>query len=167
MIMSEILLPSMNIQQEAKTKHLVEMISEYMGDEAKCESVISMKIVWPDDRVDMAAIFKKLAGNKKPLQKNPNGSKPVDGDEHTGRAPVLGMDEIVQKAIEMLKSRESVTVTILKDELHIGYTTALKLMDELEARGIIGPSLGSGKGRTVLLSGVEMEEELIESQTAL
>jgi hypothetical protein len=36
--MAEIVLPPMNTQQEAKTKHLVEMIGEYMGDEVRCES---------------------------------------------------------------------------------------------------------------------------------
>lgn len=56
--MAEVLLPPMNTTQEAKTKHLVDLISEYMGDDAKCESVISMKIVWPDDRVDMGQFLK-------------------------------------------------------------------------------------------------------------
>lgn len=65
--MSEIVLPPMNAQQEAKVKHLCEMIADYMGDSVICESVISMRLIWPDDRVDMGVIFKRLAGNKKGL----------------------------------------------------------------------------------------------------
>src|SRR4030042_19825 len=99
--MSEILLPPMNIQQEAKTKRLVELIGEYMGDPVKCESVISMRIIWPDDRVDMGLIFKKLAGNKKgvnaPAAEKGNGSTEVITTDK---------DQLVQAAIQMLKGEK-------------------------------------------------------------
>ena len=145
--MSEILLPPMNVQQEAKTKRLVDLIGEYMGDPVKCESVISMRIIWPDDRVDMGLIFKKLAGNKKgvnaPAVEKGNGSK----------------DELVQAAIDMLKGEKVTNSEKLRTELHIGFVRATRLMDELEKMGIVGPATTGKHGREVLAEKAEMSDE--------
>lgn len=76
--MSEIVLPPMNAQQEAKTKRLCEMIAEYMGDSVQCDSVISMRVTWPDERVDMGAIFKRLAGSKTGLVRGDQTKSPKE-----------------------------------------------------------------------------------------
>jgi len=144
---SEILLPPMNVQQEAKTKRLVDLIGEYMGDEVKCESVISMRIIWPDDRVDMGLIFKKLAGNKKgvnaPAAEKGNGSK----------------DDLAQRAIELLKGEKVVFVKNVQKHLGIGWNRALLLIDELEKMGIVGPATIGKHGHEVLAEKAEKPDE--------
>lgn len=66
------------------------------------------------------------------------------------------MDALVQKAIELLKGQNVAYGNILQEQLHIGYETAKKLLNELEEKGIIGPSLSGARGREVLLK----EEEV-------
>ena len=56
--------PAMNTAQEAKMKHLLDMISEYMDTSITIETVIAMKVIYPDDRPDVEAIMKKLSGKK-------------------------------------------------------------------------------------------------------
>jgi len=75
--MKSSLFPAMNTTQEAKLKHLLDMISEYMSTTITIESVISMQVHYPDDRTDVEAIIKKLA-NKKPNIKQNNKLEPDD-----------------------------------------------------------------------------------------
>ena len=157
--MSEILLPPMNAQQEAKTKRLMDLIGEYMGDEVKCESVISMRIVWPDDRPDMGMIFKKLAGNKKGLN-NPAAEK-MNGSKNE---IITDKDELVQKAIGLFKGEKYAYGSKLKESLHIGYPSAVSLMEKLEKMGIVGPEQEGKLGCEVLMKegdGVEETADLI------
>jgi S-DNA-T family DNA segregation ATPase FtsK/SpoIIIE len=66
-------------------------------------------------------------------------------------------DELLDEAIELVRQYERVSASFLQRRLHIGYPRAARLIDELEARGIIGPDEGGGLGRRVLLH--ELEEE--------
>jgi len=85
--MKSILLPPMNPSQEAKAKRLLDMIGEYMGSNITVESVISMKANFPDDRPDIEAILKRLAGNKTGFQvkkANGNPTSSTDPDPSSG-----------------------------------------------------------------------------------
>jgi len=80
--MKYLVLPPMNPAQEAKTKRLIDMISEFMGSDISFETVISMKVNYPDDRKDVEAILKRLAGNKTGLvQKNTNNKQSNPSDQ--------------------------------------------------------------------------------------
>lgn len=62
--MKDVVFPAMNTAAEAKLKRMLESIGEYMGAEISTETVIVMKVNLPDDRADVEAIVKRLAGNK-------------------------------------------------------------------------------------------------------
>ena len=62
--MKSTVFPSMNTAAEAKLKRLVETIADYMVAEVSIETVIVMKVNYPDDRPDIAVIMKRLAGDK-------------------------------------------------------------------------------------------------------
>jgi DNA segregation ATPase FtsK/SpoIIIE, S-DNA-T family len=47
----------------------------------------------------------------------------------------------------------------LQRKLRIGYPKAARLMEQLEDQGIVGPDMGGGQGREVLLKDDEDEEE--------
>jgi len=74
--------------------------------------------------------------------------KASDGDtEH---------DENYEKAIELVLGKEKASVSMLQRQFRIGYNRAARIMDELEAAGIVGPEDGS-KPRKVLMSQAEYE----------
>ena len=52
-------------------------------------------------------------------------------------------EEIVQQCIEVIRSERKASVSLLQHRLRLGYTRTARLMDELENRGIVGPSKGA------------------------
>lgn len=60
-------------------------------------------------------------------------------------------DELIGRAISLLKDEGRASASLLQRKLRIGYPRAAHLMDELEEMGIVGPPEGGGKEREVLL----------------
>lgn len=57
-----------------------------------------------------------------------------------------GNDEdegLIQQCIEVIRSEHKASVSLLQRRLRLGYTRAARIMDELENRGIVGPSKGA------------------------
>ncbi|MEJ5236865.1 MAG: DNA translocase FtsK [Limisphaera sp.] len=57
-----------------------------------------------------------------------------------------GADEdeaLIQQCIEVIRSEQKASVSLLQRRLRLGYTRAARIMDELERRGIVGPSKGA------------------------
>lgn len=52
-------------------------------------------------------------------------------------------EEIIQQCIEVIRSEQKASVSLLQRRLLLGYTRAARIMDELEGRGIVGPSKGA------------------------
>ncbi len=65
-------------------------------------------------------------------------------------------DELFEEAARIIVRHQQGSVSLLQRRLKVGYSRAARLVDELEAAGIVGPFDGS-KAREVL---VESEEEL-------
>jgi S-DNA-T family DNA segregation ATPase FtsK/SpoIIIE len=62
-----------------------------------------------------------------------------------------GDDGLIDKAIEILRKDGRASASYLQRQLRIGYPRAARLIDQLEEKGIIGPSQGGGKEREILL----------------
>ncbi len=57
-----------------------------------------------------------------------------------------GSDEdegLIEQCIEVIRSEQKASVSLLQRRLRLGYTRAARIMDELEDRGIVGPSKGA------------------------
>ncbi|HEY6170296.1 MAG TPA: DNA translocase FtsK [Verrucomicrobiae bacterium] len=57
-----------------------------------------------------------------------------------------GTDEdesLIEQCIEVIRSEQKASVSLLQRRLRLGYTRAARIMDELENRGIVGPSKGA------------------------
>jgi S-DNA-T family DNA segregation ATPase FtsK/SpoIIIE len=57
-----------------------------------------------------------------------------------------GIDEdeaLVQQCIDVIRSEQKASVSLLQRRLRLGYTRAARIMDELENRGIVGPGKGA------------------------
>lgn len=72
--------------------------------------------------------------------------KDIGDDEGDG-----GMDPVVRDAIEVVVNAGGASTTMLQKKLRLGYARASRVIDELEERGIVGPSEGA-KPRAVLIS---------------
>jgi S-DNA-T family DNA segregation ATPase FtsK/SpoIIIE len=62
-----------------------------------------------------------------------------------------GGDELIQKAIEIVKESRHASASLIQRRLRIGYPRAARLVEELEEMGIVGPAQGGGKEREVLI----------------
>jgi len=51
-------------------------------------------------------------------------------------------EELIQQCIEVIRSEQRASASLLQRRLRLGYTRAARIMDELEIRKIVGPSKG-------------------------
>ncbi len=55
-----------------------------------------------------------------------------------------GEDEaIIEQCVEVIRTEQKASVSLLQRRLRLGYGRAARIMDELEDRGIVGPSKGA------------------------
>ena len=73
-----------------------------------------------------------------------------DGDEEDGDEVSDADEEILEKCIEVIFQEKKASTSLLQRRLRLGYTRAARMIDILEARGIIGPGDGA-KPREVLV----------------
>src|SRR5690606_27327244 len=74
-------------------------------------------------------------------------------------------DELVPEAIALVRDLGKASTSLLQRRFRIGYTRASRIMDVMEAEGIIGPPTGTSKAREVLPPGdVQNEDEGGEEQ---
>jgi DNA segregation ATPase FtsK/SpoIIIE, S-DNA-T family len=72
---------------------------------------------------------------------------PEDIPETTGEVD----DNIYEEAVDLIIDMQTASVSMLQRRFRIGYSRAARLIDEMEARGVVGPYEGS-KPRVVLIS---------------
>ena len=61
-------------------------------------------------------------------------------------------DALLEKAISEVRQQGKASVSMLQRRLRIGYARAARLIDEMEAQGIIGADEGGGRARPVLIT---------------
>ena len=62
-----------------------------------------------------------------------------------------GDDENIRKALEVAILDRKMSTSYLQRRLKIGYNRAAEIVEELEARGVVGPPSGSGNKREILI----------------
>lgn len=71
-------------------------------------------------------------------------------------------DVLVEQAITLLKKEQRASASMLQRRLRIGYPRAARLLDQLEEMGVVGPSMGGGRDREVLIEPDDENGDLSE-----
>jgi S-DNA-T family DNA segregation ATPase FtsK/SpoIIIE len=66
------------------------------------------------------------------------------------QASANGEDDLLQRAIDVVRVQRKASISLLQRQLRIGYTRAARLIDLMEERGIVGPSAEGNRWREVL-----------------
>jgi len=53
------------------------------------------------------------------------------------------LDELFEKAVDLVLKRKNASSTLIQDHLKLGYTRAARIMEQLENMGMIGPTRGA------------------------
>ena len=68
-------------------------------------------------------------------------------------------EELLYDAIDAIRDLDSCSTSLLQRKLGLGYPKAASLMEALEAKKIVGPDRGGGRGRLVLLKRDDDDEQ--------
>ena len=71
-------------------------------------------------------------------------------------------DALFEEAAKILVQTQQGSTSMLQRKLNLGYNRAGRLVDQLEAAGIVGPSNGS-KSREVLVSDFDTLDRILEA----
>ncbi len=82
-------------------------------------------------------------------------------DETESDSPDEMLDELFDQAVQIIIEAKQASVSLLQRRMRVGYTRAARLIDTMEAKGIVGPYEGS-KPREVLMT-MEQYQQRISS----
>ena len=67
------------------------------------------------------------------------------------QANAAGEDDLLQRAIDVVRVQKKASISLLQRQLRIGYTRAARLIDQMEEKGIVGPATPDSRWREVLI----------------
>jgi S-DNA-T family DNA segregation ATPase FtsK/SpoIIIE len=68
-------------------------------------------------------------------------------------------EKLLRQAVEIILRDKRPTISYVQRSLKIGYNKAATLVDEMEARGILGPQPGSGMREILISSMADLDDD--------
>ena len=87
---------------------------------------------------------------------------PNDEDAGVGDVDLHKRDQLFEECAKMVVQYQQGSTSMLQRKLNVGYARAGRIMDQLEAAGIVGPQEGS-KARSVLVTDLDTLDRILES----
>ena len=87
---------------------------------------------------------------------------PNEEDAGIGDVDLHRRDQLFEECARMVVQYQQGSTSMLQRKLNVGYARAGRIMDQLEAAGIVGPQEGS-KARSVLVTDLETLERILDS----
>ena len=95
-----------------------------------------------------------------PAEEVPVVQQPLWADFKAKAEAAEQEDDLLPQAIEVVRSHNRASISLLQRRLRIGYARAARLIDLMEQQGIIGPDEGGGRSRQVLVDSPDDESAL-------
>jgi S-DNA-T family DNA segregation ATPase FtsK/SpoIIIE len=92
---------------------------------------------------------------QEPLQPQAVVQQKMWNEIEAAEAEAAQSDELLPKAIDLVREHERASISMLQRRLRIGYSRAARLIETMEQQGIVGPAPGGSGSRDVLLPGPE------------
>lgn len=103
------------------------------------------------DEIERVIAHVKTTGAVEYSEEIQNHIDSADGESTSGYDAAEDEDPMLNDAISVVVSSGQASTSMLQRKLKLGYARAARVMDQMEERGIVGPSEGS-KPRRVLIS---------------
>ena len=87
---------------------------------------------------------------------------PNDEEAGVGDVDLHKRDQLFEECAKMVVQYQQGSTSMLQRKLNVGYARAGRIMDQLEAAGIVGPQEGS-KARSVLVTDLDTLDRILES----
>jgi len=101
-----------------------------------------------DDEINNLVEFLKVNGEPEFVDEIQAQMDSVDDDGADMGGDSDDGDEM-SRAIEIIRTTKKASISLLQRKMSIGYGKAARIMDDLEARGMVGPDNGPGKPRDI------------------
>ena len=109
--------------------------------------------------VDWVKKQRETLYQEKVLAAPPSAASDTDEDDDVD-------NDLIREAMDLVVRSQLGSTSMLQRKLRIGFARAGRVMDTLERKGVVGPSVGS-KAREVLMTVEEMEEALESESTSV
>lgn len=85
-----------------------------------------------------------------------------DDEEQQGSIDLSDLDDMLEDAAKLIVQNQHGSTSMIQRRLKLGYNRAGRIMDQLEALGVVGPSEGSKPREVLMYNEVELEKYLTD-----
>jgi S-DNA-T family DNA segregation ATPase FtsK/SpoIIIE len=139
------------------TDHEIRGVIDWWKKQLQLEQLTSETLVLPDTKKSNKVEETQQTEPELNVEEEVPWEKEVQSLEEND-----GDEALIQRATELVRAKRRASASYLQRHLRLGYPRAAWLIEELEARGVLGPPSGPRKEREILLPEAEGEDEADE-----